>query len=407
MDSYSRETVLLTGLAVALVVLILGAIFYNETPQVVSVNRGVQANLTDQTIQQIKAIIQDENIPLSEKLTLLADYIVAIQQTLNTIQQEINTTEMLTIYKQILNLLFIMLGPTISDKLEKAVVLEDYIIHVVQGVGAGDILAPHLYDWYFSSRQYLEVANFTFNGTATFSSEVKILSNPDWNWLFHLTHPNTWYGAVSATIEFTLYAIFRTRKLDRSENLIGYSNMYSLNYFNHVAFSATPTAMRIYRNATLMREMTISELTTTTSTLYIGNRRITSQGYMSYLMRFFIVYNTSLSEGDLYRQIIRTIHAENLQLFLDPTFFNGTHYMDLSNRRHYIISYDMGRVLANETWIWYIKNATADPGVWLRFFPSGTIIVYRDGSLDRITSTEYYTNRTDIMLIMIPKEAIK
>lgn len=437
MDNYSRETVLLTGLAVALVVLILGAIFYNETPQVVSVNRSVQANLTDQTLQQIKTIIQDENIPLSEKLTLLADYIVAIQQTLNTIQQEINTTEMLTIYKQILNYLFMMLGPTISDKLEKAVVLEDYIIHVIQNVEAGDVLAPHLWDWYFDGvDDYLVVGlqpdgsgnPFTVYGWGGITiTECVNLIHPKPNSAFSKTgmYGDHWFDRIATYYNFEnstnyTWSIVETQT-KRQDNIIRWLSVSVYSYrntFTYITRQVTDTEVIYYINTAKTtyaidpNDITILEVNPGTATYPVRYRRFVLGAstllneWMRLYQSFLIIHSRALSDTEI--QTIynaKIVNASSLEIFIDPTFtLDNVNYFNLGRYNTTVRAYNgVSRINANETWIWILKNATSDPGVWLRFFPENTIIVYRTGEIDRIASTEYYTNRTDIMLVMIPK----
>ena len=73
----------------------------------------------------------------------------------------------------------------------------------------------------------------------------------------------------------------------------------------------------------------------------------------------------------------KIIDADKLMLFLDPTFYNGSSYVDLSGHNSNGIPYGgLQRVPSNYTWLWIVKGLTSDGKLHLKFFPPSTVIEF-------------------------------
>jgi len=82
------------------------------------------------------------------------------------------------------------------------------------------------------------------------------------------------------------------------------------------------------------------------------------QRYISHVM----LYNVSLSAtavNNVYNY--KVVSASGLALFLDATFWNGTHYIDLSGKNNHGTPYGgLSRVLAQQRWLWVVKGLYGD-----------------------------------------------
>jgi len=68
-------------------------------------------------------------------------------------------------------------------------------------------------------------------------------------------------------------------------------------------------------------------------------------------------------------------------VFLDATFYNGTHYIDLSGRGYNATPVNnVGRYPDSNTWIYLVKNLSSDNLVHLRFFPNNSVLYIYNSS---------------------------
>jgi hypothetical protein len=65
---------------------------------------------------------------------------------------------------------------------------------------------------------------------------------------------------------------------------------------------------------------------------------------------------------------------------LDATFYDGAKYLDLSGKNSQVTSYNVQRVLSNNTWVYVVKGLASDGLIHFRFFPNGSRILWSDGS---------------------------
>ncbi|MEM0458957.1 MAG: DUF2341 domain-containing protein, partial [Thermofilaceae archaeon] len=252
----------------------------------------------------------------------------------------------------------------------------------------GDIIAPHLYDWNFSGLPgvYVSVPGFTFPQVFTVALSVKAYPKYTVHDSYEVAfgHPGVWSGTASLTLEDTLFGIFRVIDTAGREYPLSYSPLYDEGVFTHVVAQYNGTGMRLYKNAVLVRERSAPE---PSSLRYPANElRLFAHGdrsqHNTMIASFFLIHAHALSDSEIQQMYSNSVvNASGLVLFLDATFYDGSRYVDLSGNGNHGYPYGgVQRVPAERAWLWVIRGASTDPVVWLRFFPSGTIVVFADGS---------------------------
>ncbi|MCD6300897.1 MAG: hypothetical protein J7L82_02380 [Staphylothermus sp.] len=76
----------------------------------------------------------------------------------------------------------------------------------------------------------------------------------------------------------------------------------------------------------------------------------------------------------------QTTPLQNLEMLIDPTFFNGTHYFDLISNVVGTPRNGVTRIPAEQPFLWFVKNLKSDNLVHFMYFPEGTIIKIKDSS---------------------------
>ena len=84
--------------------------------------------------------------------------------------------------------------------------------------------------------------------------------------------------------------------------------------------------------------------------------------------------------NDISGNIDESTPLQDLEMLLDPTFYNGTHFFDLITG---VVGTSYGsvtRVPAEQQWLWLVKSLESDNKVHFEWFPEGTIIKIKDSS---------------------------
>jgi hypothetical protein len=153
------------------------------------------------------------------------------------------------------------------------------------------------------------------------------------------------------------------------------------NVFSFYALANNGTTSRLYRNGVLIATASMQFPSPTSWNIYIGTRQPGDlQGY--HMIAQFLFYSRDLSDSEIYNAYAyNIISSSNLVLFLDPTFFNTTHFLDLSGYGNHGVGYNgVARIPDSRTWIYLVKNLTSDNLVHLRFFPNNSVLYIYDSS---------------------------
>ncbi|MCC6014683.1 MAG: hypothetical protein LM564_03145 [Desulfurococcaceae archaeon] len=95
-----------------------------------------------------------------------------------------------------------------------------------------------------------------------------------------------------------------------------------------------------------------------------------------------LIYSRALSDSEISDSYAgNIINASGLVLFLDPTFYNGTHFLDLSGYgNHGVGCGGVARIPDSRNWLYVVRGLYGDGYVHLRYFPIGSRVeVYDSG----------------------------
>lgn len=254
-------------------------------------------------------------------------------------------------------------------------------------IAPGTILAPHLYDWSFDGKDdYILVANSVSLDVTNAISIGALIYPLNSGLRVNLISKNLAYRMI----RFSDNKIYFQLSLNGTwaQNWLIGNTTIQLNSWTHIVetydSSLTSNKMKIYVNGTLDAEGDLAGtlIDTSTNPLDIGydGYDYPWDGYIA----FIHIYNRALSINSIDTSYTNHIvNASGLVLFLDPTFYNGATYLDLSPYHNDGTPYDgVARVPTNQTWLWVVENARNDSLVHLDWFPVGSkVYFYQNGGL--------------------------
>ena len=101
-----------------------------------------------------------------------------------------------------------------------------------------------------------------------------------------------------------------------------------------------------------------------------------------------LIYSRALSDLEIVQAYNGVIGANGLALFLDATFFNGTHYIDLSGMGNHGVGYGgVSRVLSSRPHLYLVKGLHGDGLVHFRFFPVNTVVDVYDATTNSLVAS--------------------
>ncbi|MEM1694689.1 MAG: LamG-like jellyroll fold domain-containing protein [Ignisphaera sp.] len=255
------------------------------------------------------------------------------------------------------------------------------IIRYIGDVRGGDVFAPHLYDLHFNGvNQYASVPSFTFPQIFTVVLSVKVYPQipSGFEWVFRHRYPGVWYGTVSLTVEPDLGTTFRICGIDGAEYRLGTSLIYDEDVFTQVAVQHNGSAMRMFKNGVLIKEMSVSVLPMLrTDELWLFQHG-GGDMHINMVASSFLIYSRALSNEEISNAMRGVVSASGLRLFIDPTFFDGVKYIDLSGNGNHAYPYNNpSRVPTENPFLWVIRGLYNDNLVRFRFIPEGWHIVVR------------------------------
>ena len=98
-------------------------------------------------------------------------------------------------------------------------------------------------------------------------------------------------------------------------------------------------------------------------------------GYRSYM----VIYARNVASDTIENVIQGKVDSQDLALFADPTFYNGTHYIDIASNSVGTPN-NVLRIPAEQPFLWYIKSLKSDNKLHLMWFPAGSIIRIKDSN---------------------------
>jgi hypothetical protein len=248
----------------------------------------------------------------------------------------------------------------------------------------GDAIAPHLYKWHFNGvNGYIQVPYLAAFNQNPFTVMGWVLQE--------LLRENPMFGTGdSYATDRYLHAVIRNgyAYLGFFSDDLQSSTQLQTNWWYFLAFAwEGPTTKKqlIYVDAALDSTRTSSGLLTVTTGSGTGNGGWIgkwSQNYFKGFIAQVLIYSRALSGTEIYNAYAyNIISSSDLTLFLDPTFYNGTHYIDISGNNNHGTPYGgVSRVLDSRQWLYLVKNRYNDGLLHLQWFPGGSKIYLFSGS---------------------------
>ncbi|MEM4531385.1 MAG: hypothetical protein QXY39_05935 [Thermofilaceae archaeon] len=292
----------------------------------------------------------------------------------------------------------------------------------------GDIIAPHLFDFAFDGiDDYLVVGLQPGNTGTPFTvygwSEITIAERvyPVWPKANTAWSKTSMIGEYAANNAGTLlitdgrtdytYLGFRfvTVRPDGSIAFYPYNIPMPSNAWLHLVRRFTASrelsywvnGSRVYTATVPSTERTILEYNPDTAVQPGRYRRFVlgaNAGFGEHLplyQSYLIIHSRSLSDTEIQQMYSSGVVSANaLEVFIDATFFNGTHYINLGRNPSTIGHYNgVQRVPAEHRWIWHVKGLADDGYLHVKFVPRGWFIEFRrvsDGALLLVIDTSQY-----------------
>ena len=281
-------------------------------------------------------------------------------------------------------------------------------------VEPNDTIAPHLYVWYFDGVNDYVVIPLSVYGWSGITIQ-------EWLYPFH-PKVNPWYSKFSMIgdawtdipavlwrtnnmYDYTgLSLYFATRKPDGTERPYGFSIYAYRNSWVNTAwrFSLSDRTLvgyinggRIYSVAVPSTEYTVLEWNPDTATYpqrykqFVLGANVLGAENMKMMQGNILIYSRALLDSEISNiYTSNIINASSLVVFLDPTFYNGTHYIDLSGRGNHGVGYNnVSRIPDTRQWLYLVKGRDSDGLVHFRFFPANTRVeIYNATSNSLVTS---------------------
>ena len=288
--------------------------------------------------------------------------------------------------KAVLLALLLTLSCVVLVSSPTAVGRQPDIIINLEELSPGDAVAPHLYDWYFDGvDDYIIVSSFDFNSLAngfTFAFDAKPLYSGATflRLIYHITAPRG-YFSIGYYIRgpTTGYWAFETRDTNANEYYRSGSSDVSFPAWHAVVVWWNVMQGRLYINGQLEKSVldTRSSKEMAYTGIKIGAPYSNFYGRLAYLL----IYARAVAEGEIQNIRNHLVGVSDLKLFLDATFFNGTHFIDLSGNGNHGVGYNgVQRVPAENRWFYIVKGLHSDGLVHFRFFPRYSTVYLYDGA---------------------------
>jgi hypothetical protein len=258
-------------------------------------------------------------------------------------------------------------------------------------VEPNDTIAPHLYVWYFDGADdYIKVPRSSSLEPSQLTVAVWVnmnsLISSDWGPMIVSKYDGRYRG----------YTLFLFSTSGRPTFQIATPNVLytalspdaiNVNNWYFITGVWDGNNIYIYVNSVLKRSARAPAITHNAD-LYIGREGWANLGYVNGFIREVFIFSRALSDSEIYNAYAyNIINASGLVLFLDPTFYNGTHFLDLSGYNNHGVGYNnVSRVPDQRQWLYLVKNHSSDGLVHFRFFPVNSRVEIYDTNNNLVTS---------------------
>jgi len=269
-------------------------------------------------------------------------------------------------------------------------------------IGKGYIIAPHLKTWRFDGQDDYVEAPDILNITNKVTLEALIYVF-DWSKQSDYPPVIVKHKSYSNRIWFSLIKATESIHLGYEINGQGWNFIHypiDTQRYVHVAGVIDDKTVKIYIDGELKKQGKHTHSfnwSVINANIRLGKDQagFRFNGYISFVR----IYNRALSDSEVSTNYNdRVVNASGLVLFLDPTFFNGTHYLDLLNSSLVGTPYNgVERVEADEKWLWIVENAVNDNYVHLKYFPIGSVVRFKDPDTGVVVREVFISSNDEVV----------
>jgi len=276
----------------------------------------------------------------------------------------------------------------------------------------GDAVAPHLYDVFLDGiDDYIVIQPFTVYGwnEITIEQWVKIpfpqyryakTSHIGDNWVDYPVIA-LWCPGDSNAVQ----AVFDVRKPDGTKVMyravVATSTIRNDVWIQHVTrFTSTREvshwvdSSKLYSASVPAEYKTILEWDPNNATYperyrrFVLGANVLFGEYMKVSYGYVLIYDRALQDTEINNSYTyKLVNASGLKLFFDPTFYNGTHFLDLSGNNNHGVGYGgVSRIPTENMWLYTVKALHNDNYIHFRFFPVNTYVEVYDSSGSLVTN---------------------
>jgi len=243
-------------------------------------------------------------------------------------------------------------------------------------IAVNDVIAPHLYD------AYIDHGTVRFRGirlqiaesqSFTLAVRYKILARPD-GWSPVVSWPGP---AGCPDIHFDRHLEWHHICVNGSRKPVYTRPIDSVlgTWQNEVLAYNARSCSLIWRVNNEQRQAhicgTIRSYADAAGTVVMGR----GASYLKYMVSYAMIYNSVWGPEQIAQYDKHVVSSQGLQFFFDPTWFNGSEFIDILGRA--ASSANTVRIPAQYTWLWLIKGLASDNKLHLRFVPPGSTFVIK------------------------------
>jgi hypothetical protein len=280
---------------------------------------------------------------------------------------------------------------------------------------SGVVVAPHLYDWYLGGGFLYAQNSQTLNITSTFTlatmarnvftTNTAILTKRYYLQTAGSTTPPptcTSYDAYGLLVTSSGYpqAVLTTsspstKTVTDNANLGTQSN----NQYVSLVAQYDGTYLKLYRNVTTVFSSNIgsASLLQCPSMFTVGWSSTGS--YMYGYVGFVSLHTVAWSQSSISQMVNgKTLNMTGIVMFVDPTFWDGTKYVDLSgNGNHLYPSGSVSRVDAQAKWLWVLNGKGTAGGITFYYLPVGSMVYIASS-----TASYWFVATSSNMYVSLP-----
>ena len=228
-------------------------------------------------------------------------------------------------------------------------------LNLTGDIGTGDIVAPHLYDWYYTINRQDSYRFIVYGITGEIPTDV----------LFGLTVPEDLTGGG-----WILRIMLTDNSIEKYWVGMGaWNNNLEINAFNSTGRYITAGLHWVPGNINVTAHIEQGNYYLSCCGNSISTENIitnASNTYNRVVLSFdYLAINTPIP--------IRLYYVKIGDKILDPTFTNGTVYYT-ADGIHGTPNGNVLRIPAANTWLWLVKSAAGDSRLHVRYVPPGSIL---------------------------------